>query len=152
MQVQKLVYISHGWYLGLTDGDPLVTNERVEAWEYGPVYPSVYYAFMKYGGGCIESYGKIGRIVGRLLNGKNKYEYEIPYISVCDFEVCKLLDRVWEVYGNFSGAVLSAKTHVPGSPWAQAKKAQQEKGEELLNGHISDNSIMEYYQELMKGE
>jgi uncharacterized phage-associated protein len=40
LQLIKLVYIAHGWYLGLT-GEPLI-NEPPEAWQYGPVIPSLY--------------------------------------------------------------------------------------------------------------
>lgn len=35
MQLQKLTYIAHGYYLALT-GKPLL-NECVSAWKYGPV-------------------------------------------------------------------------------------------------------------------
>lgn len=37
MQIQKLVYIAHGWHLAITE-KPLI-HESVEAWTYGPVIP-----------------------------------------------------------------------------------------------------------------
>ena len=39
MQLQKLVYIAHGWTLAIRN-EPLV-NARLEAWERGPVYPEL---------------------------------------------------------------------------------------------------------------
>ena len=39
----KMVYISHGCNLAFYN-EPLF-KEPVEAWKYGPVVPSVYYAF-----------------------------------------------------------------------------------------------------------
>ena len=39
MKLQKLVYIAHGWMLGLS-GKPLV-NQEPEAWERGPVFPQL---------------------------------------------------------------------------------------------------------------
>jgi len=43
LKLQKLVYFAHGWYLGFT-GEPLL-NEGIQAWEYGPVIPSLYHDF-----------------------------------------------------------------------------------------------------------
>ncbi len=51
MKLVKLVYVAHGWYLGLT-GEPLIA-EGVQAWKYGPVVPSVYDKFKMYGGSAI---------------------------------------------------------------------------------------------------
>jgi uncharacterized phage-associated protein len=36
MELQKLVYIAHGWCLAFS-GQPL-TGDRPEAWDFGPVY------------------------------------------------------------------------------------------------------------------
>ena len=41
MKVLKLVYISHGFHLALTN-DPLI-KENVMAWQYGPVIPELYF-------------------------------------------------------------------------------------------------------------
>lgn len=53
MKLQKLVYYAHGWYAGYT-GERLI-NEEVEAWPYGPVIPSLYDEFKRYGSGKIAS-------------------------------------------------------------------------------------------------
>lgn len=57
MTIQKLVYLAHGWSLGLFD-EPLI-DDTVEAWEYGPVIPSLYNAFKKYGNNPITQFAKI---------------------------------------------------------------------------------------------
>ena len=54
MKIQKLVYFAHGWYLALYD-EPLL-DEKIEAWRYGPVVPSLYHEFKRYGSGTIERY------------------------------------------------------------------------------------------------
>ena len=46
LQLIKLVYLAHGWHLGLT-GRPLI-SETVQAWKYGPVIKSLYDRFKRY--------------------------------------------------------------------------------------------------------
>jgi len=43
LDVIKLVYLSHGWYLGIY-GVPLIA-EPIEAWPYGPVIPRYPYDY-----------------------------------------------------------------------------------------------------------
>lgn len=95
MQAQKLVYLAHGWMLGLY-GKPLI-DEDVEAWQYGPVIPSVYHRFKKYGRNYIQP---------------PKRTPEIP-----DEERKNLVDRVYEVYCDYNGLELSSMSHTSGSPW-----------------------------------
>jgi uncharacterized phage-associated protein len=97
MQVLKLVYIAHGWTLGLLDR-PLI-DESVEAWTYGPVVPSVYRQYKRYGGGYIT---------------------EVPSSEPDIFSPKErsLLQQVWKQYSRFTALQLSAMTHKPGTPWA----------------------------------
>src|ERR1700722_8483585 len=53
LKLQKLVYFAHGWCLALT-GRPLI-SDRVQAWQYGPVIPSIYHEFKYVGNGSISS-------------------------------------------------------------------------------------------------
>src|SRR5882762_236012 len=52
LQLIKLVYIAHGWYLALTQ-KPLI-SEQAEAWQYGPVIPSLYQEFKGFGNSFIK--------------------------------------------------------------------------------------------------
>ena len=52
MHILKLVYLAHGWMLGIKQ-EPLIF-EAVEAWMYGPVIPSLYHRYKAFGGGDIE--------------------------------------------------------------------------------------------------
>ena len=47
MQLQKLVYIAHGWNLAI-NGDKL-TSDDPQAWDYGPVYRDLWNALRSYG-------------------------------------------------------------------------------------------------------
>jgi uncharacterized phage-associated protein len=96
MQVLKLVYIAHGWMLGLY-GRPLI-DESVEAWQYGPVIPSLYHRYKKYGSRFIND-GPSQQPSG--FSGAER----------------RVLDQVWSGYGHRSGVALSSLTHQPGTPW-----------------------------------
>ncbi|MEJ8756375.1 type II toxin-antitoxin system antitoxin SocA domain-containing protein [Pontibacter sp. H259] len=103
MKVIKLVYIAHGWHLGLLK-KPLI-EEEVQAWQYGPVIETVYHAFKRFGASRIEGPADTG----------NFFKSNIPQVE--DSQVKGLLDSVWKAYGKFSGTQLSALTHQPNTPW-----------------------------------
>ncbi|MEZ4930526.1 MAG: DUF4065 domain-containing protein [Saprospiraceae bacterium] len=102
MKLNKLVYIAHGWYLGLAD-KPLI-GEAAQAWKYGPVIPSVYHRFKSYGGAQITSLEPASDMV------------TIPEVK--DDELKEFLQRIWDVYGRLSGLQLSSLTHQEGTPWS----------------------------------
>lgn len=104
MKLLKLVYIAHGWALGLY-GTPLI-GEEVQAWKYGPVVPSVYDDFRHYGRGAIERQKAIWTEEGELA---------VP--SVTDPDTQQLLDSVWDAYKHLDGFQLSDITHEPNTPW-----------------------------------
>jgi uncharacterized phage-associated protein len=101
MKLVKLVYISHGWYLGLTES-PLI-SEAVEAWKYGPVIPDLYYEFKQYGSDQIKN-----------------VQFDIPTMKfpiVTDKDTVQFLNKIWDVYGSMTGTQLSTLTHLEGTPW-----------------------------------
>jgi uncharacterized phage-associated protein len=113
MKLQKLIYFAHGWHLGLFAGEPLV-DELFEAWEYGPVAPSIYHEFKRYGGAPIE--GLATKIDFSSMN------IDTPTLEMNDGAI-RLLNKIWEVYGVKTALVLSNLTHLAGSPWEQIRRA-----------------------------
>lgn len=97
MKLVKLVYIAHGWHLGLYNS-PLI-NEPVQAWKYGTVIGSVYHAFKDYSNDPITQYAPI------------------PDQESLSPGLKQFLDRIWEVYSKFDGLQLSTMTHQPNTPW-----------------------------------
>lgn len=108
MQLQKLVYIAHGWWLTFSDGCPL-TSDEPQAWQYGPVYKSLYNAFRGSGSQPILQKAK-DPITG--------FEFK----SEMSGDVNSLLEQVVESYGRFHAFQLSDMTHQNGTPWDQATK------------------------------
>jgi len=135
LRLIKLVYIAHGWCLGLT-GKPLI-GEEVQAWKYGPIVPSVYHDFRSWGQGSIGQQKA-------LLNGDGNYV--IP--TVKDAFAKQLLNKVWDEYRDFDGLQLSTLTHQEGTPWDVVNI--RHRGELRNDGAavISPELIARYYMEL----
>ncbi len=145
LQVIKLVYIAHGWYLGLT-GEPLI-NEHPEAWEYGPVIPSLYHEFKIFGRGPITK--KATAFVGEGIGEDyflNLEEREVsPPNPQEDRATCDFLARIWDEYKRFSGSQLSTLTHQPNTPWHMTwnQRGKYQKGVD-----IPEHLILDHYREL----
>lgn len=145
MKLLKLVYLAHGWHLGLTD-KPLI-NEPVQAWKFGPVIPSLYHALKKYGNNPIthlisdeDWFGSDPALYGGLRIAP--FEYSIdqgPEANENQFAK-KLVARVWEVYSGFSPIQLSNLTHEKGSPWYETPDRDKKRGVA-----IGENLIREYF-------
>ena len=132
MKIQKLVYFSHGWHLSIHDGHPLI-DEAVQAWTYGPVIPTLYHEFKRYGSGPIVS-----PALNMEISGTN-IRFMKP--GVGDEETMDLLANIWDVYGNMSAIQLSNLTHQHGTPWQRVySQAPNQKG--LI---IPDPLIKEYF-------
>jgi len=129
MKLIKLVYISHGWYLGIT-GKPLLP-EAVQAWQYGPVVPSIYHEFKKYG----------RQPITEMVFDSSTGTYPMPDNQ----ELINFLEKIWNVYGNYDGLQLSALTHQPNTPWYITWHDQG--GKKQAEVPISDDLIKQHYQE-----
>lgn len=53
LQLQKILYMAQMYYMGRHDGEPL-TQARFQAWDFGPVDPSVYKKVRMFGSGPIQ--------------------------------------------------------------------------------------------------
>lgn len=136
MQVNKLVFLSHGYCLATMD-KPLIF-EAVHAWKYGPVIHSVYRRFKEYGGHQIDRL---------LLAFHEKPEFEKLSTELEDERM--LLETVWKGYGQRSGAQLSTITHRAGSPWHKVWESNG--GKDQLDAVIPEAYIKEYYKALIQG-
>jgi uncharacterized phage-associated protein len=131
MQLQKLVYLAHGWSLAIFDR-PL-TSEKVQAWDFGPVYNSLYQALKRYG----------AQPVSTLITFADANPYDScggsPVRATLDKKQASLLDKVWDVYGRYEAFQLSALTHEPGTPWTEIYTASGK------SAPIPDELIRRYF-------
>jgi uncharacterized phage-associated protein len=131
LQLQKLVYMAHGWNLAI-NGEPLVA-EPVQAWDNGPVFRKIWDHIRDFGFG-----GKT-----RLLENPQTKK---PFIAHLTPDETAVIDHVWKKYGVFSGLELSRMTHEPETPWSKTYFCNGK------NASISNEIIKNHYVDLaMKG-
>ncbi|RNJ77780.1 MAG: DUF4065 domain-containing protein [Nitrosopumilus sp. D6] len=111
MHVLKLTYISHGYVLAIRN-EPLF-NDRIEAWKYGPVIPSLYNTLKEYGDGSVLKLHTCGTPLGskEFLTRVDAIKKKIGETK------CKIIERVAKTYGVYSAMQLSSITHCNGTPW-----------------------------------
>ena len=97
LKLQKLLYYSHGWFLGLFDR--VLFLEPFEAWVRGPVVPSVWREYNRY------AWKPILEAVGEPALTKGVREH---------------LDEVMGAYGDHSAYTLERLTHRE-TPWIKAR-------------------------------
>jgi uncharacterized phage-associated protein len=148
MRLQKLLYFSHGWHLGLGQG-PLI-DDRVEAWKWGPVIPSVYHEFKQFGTENINNShrwytNEITSIEGRRITVQRM----TPSLDAREGNIAAakaVVEKVWTVYKPFSAIQLSNITHQPGTPWDEVWNNQGGKGRRSTD--IPDELIERYFKQL----
>lgn len=99
LSLQKLVYLSQMIHLG-EDGTPLF-SEQFEAWDYGPVIPSLYHELKMFGSDHVESYASLGRM------------------NVTEGLLTEIVEYVVDLGLKKQPGQLVALTHWKGGAWAK---------------------------------
>ncbi|KUR75757.1 hypothetical protein AQZ49_14430 [Novosphingobium sp. FSW06-99] len=126
MWLQKLVYIANGWNLAI-NREPL-TGARVEAWDGGPVYRTIW--------NHLRDFGSDRKT--RLLCDNEGQPFEADLAP----GETSVIQHVWDRYGSFTGSELSRMTHQEGTPWSNAYFG---KGQ---NAPLSEADIQQHFIEL----
>lgn len=140
MQVLKLVYMTHGFNLAITD-KPLIVD-RVEAWKFGPVIPPLYGHLKRFGSGPIPRSVETGLDQDYLVPAHLSTVHDPNYSFRND-----LFEKIWEKYGFLTGLQLSYLTHEEGTPWFQSW--HDEHGAGVRGKVISDSVIKKHYKEIL---
>ena len=119
LKLNKMAYFAQGHILA-RNGHVLF-DEDIQAWEYGPVVPSIYTEF--------KSYRK---------RGVAKPSRVLPDFSDEDKD---LLLEVALLYGRYTGSALTDMTHRPNTPWSDVYVEGQK------NILISQDSMKKYFSE-----
>jgi uncharacterized phage-associated protein len=127
MQLQKLVYLAHGWNLG-AHHQPMI-EDPVEAWKFGPVIRRLYEALSYAGSGPIPAEINWGDDTSFVADDDG-IAYE--ELTASEAGIVKL---VWDTYGSYPAFKLSALTHQPNTPWSETFEAGSNK--------VIPNSVIE---------
>ena len=111
--LMKRVYIAYGFCLAML-GKSIFDDrfDRVEAWKYGPVIPSVYHSFKQYKDNPIRE----KTVIMEWDERKEVAHYVTPELEGDD--VKKVVEFVWERYRGLSDTEMVSLTHRDGTPWA----------------------------------
>ena len=128
LKLNKLCYYAQGWSLARL-GYPLF-DEEIQAWEYGPVIPSIYHTFKVCGKAPIEA---------------PSADFDE---SVLSSDELTLLTDVFISYGKYAPSALVQMTHMPGSPWSNVYEERENNpiGISLLKEYFSSSDELQTFQ------
>jgi uncharacterized phage-associated protein len=121
LKLQKLVYFAQGYHLALFD-KPLF-DDPIEAWTHGPVVPTLYKIYNRYGGSPIP----------RPTVDLDRY----------DSQTKEFLDEVYCELGQYSAWRLREMAHA-GKPWIDAYNSK-------VSNLITNESMRAHFKKLLKG-
>lgn len=136
--LMKRVYIAHGFSLAIHKKSLLDNRfDRVEAWRYGPVIPSVYHSFKQYKAGAIKEKAVI------MEWDEETGEMTFPEPALQDNDARQIVRMVWKRYHDFSDNELVTMMHRQGTPWSACYVPEQ-------NRPIPDEITAMYYERLIQ--
>jgi len=127
MQLIKLVYLADGWSTALR-GKPM-SALAPQAWQYGPVYPTVYKAFKRFGSGNVTEKAQVRGT-------------DIAISEQFSADEDALMRQVVDSYGKYHAFRLSEIMHREGTPWDQTIKSDG------LYAEIPLEVIAEHFREI----
>jgi len=127
LSLQRLAYSCHGWCLALT-GEPLIDEIKnpFEAWDYGPVMPSLYRQFKYHSSNPLPSTLPIFKL-GKPLKPRQR----------------EIVEEVMTVFGRATAAQLIGWPRAQDGPWDPVYHSQTSTDPE-----IDDANIEEYFKSL----
>lgn len=130
LKLIKILYFAYGWVLA-TMNEKLF-DEPIEAWKYGPVVPSVYHEFKRFGKSQIDCFSTT-------LNLDN-FDIVTPYVRKSE-QSTTVLEKVWDIYKHLSAPALVRLSHEKDSPW------DKHYADGVMGIKIPDDDIKPYFHE-----
>lgn len=135
LQMQKFVYLAHGYFLRATR-KPLST-EQFEAWDFGPVSRTLYNSLKTLGD---------EKILERISSFDPITRKSEHIDRIQDAAALGAVNKVIDVYGLWSAFDLVELTHSFGSPWYRTMRSAERRAN--IGMKIEDDLVMSYFEGL----
>lgn len=128
LKIQKLLYYADGICLAINE-DTLF-DEKIYAWQHGPVVKEVYKELS--------------------INGRDEIPFNVNCINIIEEinsydDLKEILLTTYDNYAGYTAWQLREKTHVPGSPWqitVDSTGLQTEIDRNLIKQYFKDNIVV----------
>jgi uncharacterized phage-associated protein len=120
LKLQKILYFIEAYSLAVTKKS--LFSDQIEAWDYGPVIPTVYHEFKSHGSDPIS--------------------IDNPNLVAMKQDTKEMIEGVWNTFNKYSASRLVDITHSH-NPWKNAFKVQ--KGGLKQTCVIDRDEMKEYY-------
>lgn len=128
LKIQKLLYYADGICLAINE-DTLF-EEKIYAWQHGPVVKEVYKELS--------------------INGRDEIPFNVNCINIIEEinsydDLKEILLTTYDNYAGYTAWQLREKTHVPGSPWqitVDSTGLQTEIDRNLIKQYFKDNIVV----------
>lgn len=134
LKLQKLLYFIQAYFLTNKKDNTPCFDEKIEAWDFGPVVPEAYRQYKQYGSGdipIIKSYILFDE--DDIWNSKRVGFTD----NIVKDEDKSLIDKVIDKFADYSATDLVSLTHRQ-SPWIEAYAPHQ-------TNEITIDAIREYF-------
>ncbi|MCI9531489.1 MAG: DUF4065 domain-containing protein [Lachnospiraceae bacterium] len=134
LKLQKVLYFIQAYFLtNKKDGTPCF-DEKIEAWDFGPVVPEAYHEYKQYGSGDIPAIKSYILFDEDDIWGLERVDFNDDIVLDGDKA---LINKVIDKFSEYSATDLVSLTHKQ-SPWLDAYVPYQ-------NNEITIEAIREYF-------
>lgn len=134
LKLQKILYFVQAYFWMTSNGEESCFNEKIEAWDFGPVVPEAYREFKQYGSGDIPTIKSIFICDDEDIWNFTKKPYLDDKISRRDKEK---INSVIDLFSEYSATDLVTLTHQQ-SPWRDTYEKHK-------NREIKKEKILGYF-------
>lgn len=134
LKLQKILYFIQAYFLISSKDHSPCFNDKIEAWDFGPVIPKAYHEYKQYGSGDIPTISSYFLFDEKNIWNTKRVSFEDNTITDKDKSI---INKVIDKFSNYSATDLVTLTHKQ-SPWIDAYATYQ-------NNEVTIVSIKKYF-------